>query len=193
MDPRTNEETYKKTINPGRSAARGEFSYSEKQDISEGLYAGWHIFDLDAEKTFGAAEHNEIWFTFNLVANFLDNPCYKSEALTLKLINWLESISSAYPYDASMCAALSHSYLLVGNSERSALYTERVIDILNKSEYWRTRFEAFPELFVLSSISDLTIVGMSYIKCMPETLMPQQYLTKFEERLLERDSNGWKD
>ena len=32
MDPRANDESYSKTINPGRSAARGEFAYTENQD-----------------------------------------------------------------------------------------------------------------------------------------------------------------
>ena len=79
MDPRTKDESYSKTINPGRSAARGEFAYSENQETAKELQAGWEIFELDLSRTFNANEHNEIWFTFNLVANFFDNPCYSSE------------------------------------------------------------------------------------------------------------------
>ena len=69
MDPRTKDESYSKTINPGRSAARGEFAYSENQETAKELQAGWEIFELDSSRTFNANEHNEIWFTFNLVAN----------------------------------------------------------------------------------------------------------------------------
>ena len=61
MDPRANEESYTKTINPGRSAARGEFAYSESEDESSQVQAGWSVFDLPSNMTFDAEAHNEIW------------------------------------------------------------------------------------------------------------------------------------
>ena len=193
MDPRTNDETYTKTINPGRSAARGEFSYSEKGKITKGIKAGWQIFDLELSRTFSAEEHNEIWFTFNLVANFLDNPCYKSAVLTKKLICWLESISSAYPYDASMCAALAHSYKLIGEEEKKEEFKKRTIEIIRDSKYWRSRFEAFPELLLLADITSLEGLKLEGLQDVPQMLIPQKYVDKFSRRLETRDMNGWKD
>ena len=59
----------------------GEFAYTENEDKGKILQAGWNIFDLDPSLTFEATEHNEIWFTFNLVANFFDNPAINPKNL----------------------------------------------------------------------------------------------------------------
>lgn len=193
MDPRANDESYSKTINPGRSAARGEFAYTENQDKGKILEAGWNIFDLDPSLTFEATEHNEIWFTFNLVANFFDNPCYKSKESTKKLINWLLAIQSGYPYDASMTAALSYSYRLLGESSSSLNFKEKTRNIITNSNYWQMRVRSFPEIMTLAGFEkDDSLLKEIGIK-LPLQLIPNKYLNLFSEIHKKRELNDWKD
>ena len=193
MDPRAQDESYTKTINPGRSAARGEFAYNENAESESALEAGWHIFDLDGDRTFTAKDHNEIWFTFNLVSNFFDNPCYKSKDLTLKLIHWLKAISSGYPFDASMTAALAHCYNLTENYDLHKQYKQRTIELIKNSNYWKLRTKSFPEILLLAGIDKKNPLIDELNIALPETLIPEQYFNMFKARLIERDNHGWKD
>jgi radical SAM superfamily enzyme YgiQ (UPF0313 family) len=193
MDPRAKEESYTKTINPGRSAARGEFAYSEMEDLSEKISAGWNIFDTEAEKTFDAEAHNEIWFTFNLVANFLDNPCYSDACFTKKLIHWLTAIHSGYPFDPSMTAALSHSYRLIGDTSNSAMYADLSEELILNSNYWQKRVRAFPELLTLCGFTRERRICQALKLTPPELLVPKQYSAMFKTLSDIRESTGWRD
>ena len=118
-DARTKEERYDKTINPGRSAERGEFGYRFAAD-RERLRTGWEVFEIAPDSVPDLEQQKEIWFSFNLVANFLDNPNFRDGGNVAKLARWIEAIHDGYPYDASMAAALAHAYWLLGDSERHA-------------------------------------------------------------------------
>ena len=192
MDPRAKEETYTKTINPGRSAARGEFAYSENGDVSEKLQAGWHIFDLPFDATFDAEAHNEIWFTFNLVANFFDNPCYKDIKFTKKLIHWLKAIHSGYPFDASMSAALSYCYRLVDEIETSIKYAKITEDLILNSTYWQNRVYSFPQILKLCSMTNDCKVCQKLNIQVPDSLIPEKYSHLFGILTQERELQGWK-
>ncbi len=152
-DKRTEKERYDKTINPGRSAERGEFGYRFAQEPNV-LKTGWDIFDLPYDFIPSLEQQKEIWFAFNLVANFLKNPNFQPGGNVAKIARWLEAIHDGYPYDASMAAALTHSYHLMGDTERFQSYREKTKRLLDTSEYWRDRVEQFPELLMLAHIKE---------------------------------------
>ena len=152
-DSRTKEERYDKTINPGRSAERGEFGYKFSRDARI-LRAGWDIFDLPLDCVPDLEQQKEIWFTFNLVANFLDNPNFKPGGNPAKIARWIESIHDGYPYDASMAAALSHAYRLIGDSARHDHHREEFVRLTKDSPYWQKRVRQFPELMKLAGLSE---------------------------------------
>ena len=193
MDPRAKDETYTKTINPGRSAARGEFAYSESEEALQTINAGWHIFDLPDLSTFDAKIHNEIWFTFNLVANFLDNPCYRHKSFTVKLIHWLRSIHSGYPFDASMTAALSHAYYLIGDYNLANQYSDTTQTLIINSNYWQQRVIAFPQLLTLCRLDSSSEVCEFLNIEPPKKLIPDAYRIKFDQLTSKREKNGWRD
>jgi len=193
MDPRAKEESYTKTINPGRSAARGEFAYSESEDIELRLTAGWDIFDLERDRTFTAEEHNEIWFTFNLVANFFDNPCYKNKSSTRKLIYWLRAIQSGYPFDASMSAGLSYAYKLLDDQEQCKRYADITEKLIISSRYWQNRVIAFPQILTLCSFKSNSNAAKMLNISVPDSLMPDRYVKMFSDISARRAANNWKD
>ena len=193
MDPRTKDESYSKTINPGRSAARGEFAYSENQETAKELQAGWKIFELDLSRTFNANEHNEIWFTFNLVANFFDNPCYSSVTKTRKLIHWLLAIHSGYPFDASMTSALAHAYSLIGDIDKSEKYKKKAEEIILGSKYWQMRITSFPQILLLAGFNNQdSLIKYLGLK-IPSKLVPDKYQNIFDKINARREAKLWKD
>jgi len=151
-DDRCIEEGYSKTINPGRAAERGEFGYQFNKE--EQLRTGWDIFEIPLDATPDLEQQKEIWFAFNLVANFLDNPCLRPGGYPQKLVRWLEAIHAGYPYDASMAAALSRAYSVLEDGPQEAAYREKFLALCADSTYWQGRVAQFPELLLLAGVSE---------------------------------------
>ena len=148
-DDRCEEETYGKTLNPGRAAPRGEFGYRFGEDGTDVL-RGWDVFNLNNDLVPSKEQLKEIWFTFNLVANFLRNLNFAVGGNPGKLVKWLEAIHSGYPYDASMSAALAKGNVLLGDQEQARSYRQKFEAIVSESTYWQQRVEQFPELLELA-------------------------------------------
>ena len=100
--------------------------------------------DIDQQK--------EIWFTFNFVCNFLNNPNFRPGANLGKIIRWIEAIRAGYPYDASMVAALAHAYRLAGEVERFEELGDRFRTLSDQSAYWQQRVHQFPEMLLLAGV-----------------------------------------
>jgi len=151
-DDRCEEERYDKTLNPGRSAARGEFGYSF-QSSEDTLRKGKDVFNLPLDTIPNNEQLKEIWFTFNLVANFLNNPNFAPGGNPAKIVKWLLAIHSGYPYDASMSAALVRGYKLLNNQEKATYYREKFKSLVDDSPYWQRRVKEFPELLLMAEAS----------------------------------------
>jgi radical SAM superfamily enzyme YgiQ (UPF0313 family) len=147
-DDRYEEEGYGKVHNPGAAAPRGEFGYQFQEGAQ--ILTGRDIFDLPLDLVPGNDQLKEIWFTFNLVSNFLNNPNFAPGGRPEKIVDWLESIAHAYPYDASMAAALTKGYRLMGQDDRADQHRKKFDDLLIESVYWQRRVKEFPELIDLS-------------------------------------------
>lgn len=151
-DERCSEESYDKTINPGRSAERGEFGY--RFEGGERLVSGWDVFKLPLESKPSLMQQKEIWFTFNLSQNFLNNANYGNPEGTQKLLRWLHAIFAGYPYDASMAAAIAHCQGLLGAKNEANRFRELFVSLTKDSQYWRNRCHEFPELFLLAGVTE---------------------------------------
>ena len=144
-DDRCEVESYDKTLNPGRAAARGEFGYQFKEG-EQIILTGKDVFNLPKDAVPSNDQMKEIWFTFNLITNFLNNLNFAPGGNPSKMVRWLESISQAYPYDASIAAALVRGYRLLGDQAKFGLYQKKFETILSESVYWQRRVQEFPEL-----------------------------------------------
>ena len=144
-DERCDVESYDKTLNPGRASKHGEFGFEEFQEGRKVL-AGRDIFRLPKDQVPSQQQIKEVWFTFNLIANFIDNYNFKPGGNPAKIVRWFESIYQSYPYDVSMCAALAKGYRLLGNDAQFKVYQDKFKSILKQSKYWQWRVEQFPEL-----------------------------------------------
>lgn len=151
-DERCDYDNYDKTLNPGRSAVKGEFGYhkgyhggSDKPTV----LTGREVFKLPLDQVPSKEQCKEIWFTFNLVTNFLENPSFSPTGNIPKMMRWFESIAAAYPYDASMLAALTYGYKHLAQPDKQMACRARFDAVLEESPYWRRRVQEFPELLDL--------------------------------------------
>lgn len=150
-DERTEVENYDKTLNPGRAAARGEFGYHFKPSVDT-IRTGRDVFNLPKDEIPSQEQIKEIWFTFNLITNFLENPNFTPGGNVAKIVKWFESIAHAYPNDASMCAALAKGYRLLEEEKRFRFYQQRFMDTISKFSYWQRRIKEFPELLEFAEV-----------------------------------------
>ncbi|MBT4769713.1 MAG: B12-binding domain-containing radical SAM protein [Rhodospirillaceae bacterium] len=129
------------TFNPVRSGGF-EGNYAANEDI----LTGYEVFDHTADIAPGRAQLREIWFTFNIVANFLRMPALfsDSEARLRNSILWMKALCQAYPSDPSMSCLL---YFLQRRSGApvSDLETLQNLTIKNlkASDYWMWRDSQF--------------------------------------------------
>jgi radical SAM superfamily enzyme YgiQ (UPF0313 family) len=148
-DERCDYENYDKTLNPGRAAARGEFGYNKGYHGSEAetqLLTGWDVFKFPKDKIPSKRQIQEIWFSFNLIVNFLRNKNFETGGNPSKILRWISAVGSAYPYDASMVALKCRALRLMSDRARADDAERRFHQILEKSAYWQTRVRQFPEL-----------------------------------------------
>jgi radical SAM superfamily enzyme YgiQ (UPF0313 family) len=153
-DERCDYENYDKTLNPGRAAVRGEFGYNKGyhgDEVEDELRVGQDVFDIPRDVIPSKRQIQEIWFAFNVIANFFENKNFKPGGNPAKIVRWFEAIGVAYPYDASMCAALAHGHQLLGNADRAREYRGRYRTVMETSGYWQRRLQEFPQLAELAA------------------------------------------
>jgi radical SAM superfamily enzyme YgiQ (UPF0313 family) len=151
-DDRCATEHYGKTLNPGRAAARGEFGYHFTAG-AEPIRTGREVFHLPHDIVPSQEQLKEIWFTFNLITNFLQNPNFAPGGNPDKIVRWFDAIAQAYPYDASMAAALVRGYRLLGDEQKRLAYQRQFEALLEASGYWQRRVQEFPELLALAELT----------------------------------------
>lgn len=153
-DDRCGKDDYK-VYNPGKSVAqKGNFGYCKgyhsDDDVSRSIKSGREVFNLPRDAVPSLEQIKEIWFTFNLVTNFIDNRNFTPAGNPGKIVKWFESIAASYPRDAAMCAMLAHGHRLVGNDERSRFFLCRFHALVDEYDYWKRRVEEFPELLTFA-------------------------------------------
>ena len=145
-------------VNPAKSKIDSDFLNpvktkrvhgSPEEDQAPGdevILSGMDIFNIAPDSVPSQNQLKEIWFTFNLVANFLRNRNLSLSGNPEKIVKWVDAVHSVYPYDASMCAFLAYGYKLIGDTEKGDLYDKKFDNILQESPYWKMRVEQFPEI-----------------------------------------------
>ncbi len=137
--------------NPGKSSQqKGNFGYLKgyhsDDEKSRSILSGRNVFKIPKDQVPSAEQIKEIWFSFNMMANFLNNRNFKPGGNPAKIVRWFESIHASYPRDAGMAATLAHVYRMLGNRERSGFYGDKFHALVDEFDYWKRRVEEFPEL-----------------------------------------------
>jgi len=125
-----------KNFIPARESSREEIC--ARTDILKGL----DLFKINPDSVPDEEQIREIWFTFNLVGNFINNKNLKPGGRVEKFISWVEMAQVAYPTNPYMNLFLSFAHIIKGDMAVAInCYKEAVLS--SKSSYWQGRFDSF--------------------------------------------------
>jgi radical SAM superfamily enzyme YgiQ (UPF0313 family) len=133
-----------------------------------GVVAGPGVFEMDGSLVPGQEQLKEIWFTFNLVGNFIFNKNLAPRGIPRKFITWTEMAQIAYPPNPYMQAFLALAYVLENDLGRAAELAESAKRIVCKDDYWRQRFSLFrldPLIYRPPQTRDDVFRALDDIKC----------------------------
>ena len=107
------------------------------------VISGPEIFKLDRDTVPSPDQIRQIWFTFNLVGNYINNKNLKPNGNPQKFISWVETLEITYPYNAYMPLFVALAYVLLGKQDKASEQLKIAKSNLARDEYWRERFEQF--------------------------------------------------
>jgi radical SAM superfamily enzyme YgiQ (UPF0313 family) len=129
-------ETQAHSYIPLRHSAKGEIKLAsiERRNLD--------IFGIAPDEVPTQDQVNEIWFTFNLLLNYVYNKNLRPGGRPMKFITWVETAQKAYPGNPYMTLfrALGHSIL--GQPDEAEALRRRARQLC-QSDYWRERFASF--------------------------------------------------
>ncbi len=115
---------------------------SEKMEIAgKKVLEGYDIFKLPLDEIPSRDQLKEIWFSFNMQGNFIENKNLSPVANPEKFIKWMTVLQKTYSLNADMPFFLSLAYQLVGNREQAQIYYGKTLE--NFDGYWKKRFRQF--------------------------------------------------
>jgi radical SAM superfamily enzyme YgiQ (UPF0313 family) len=103
---------------------------------------GLDVFKIDPESLPNEDLVKEIWFTFNMVGNFINNKNLGPGGKVDKFISWVEMAQAAYPAIPYMCLFLAVAYVIKEDKDKAKEYFDKVV-IFGNTDYWQERFAAF--------------------------------------------------
>ncbi len=101
------------------------------------------IFDLSRDAIPSPEQLNEMWFTFNLFANYIYNKNLRPGGSPSKFIRWVQVIQLGYPCNAVISLFLYLAYLLDGQDINAHGQLEKTQNNLKASGYWVKRFNQY--------------------------------------------------
>ena len=112
-------------------------------DSIQEVLKGKDVFSLEPNSVPGQEQLKNIWFTFNLISNYINNKNLKPNGNPDNLAAWLKAIHIGYPRNPYMPLFTSLCYVALGKKKEAEGYLTRTKMLLSSSKYWNERFEQF--------------------------------------------------
>lgn len=109
----------------------------------ESLPLGPEVFSLPKGIVPTRKQLKNIWFTFNLVGNYINNKNLKPQGDPGKFISWVEAVQVAYPNNPYMHLFSGLGHILLGNTGKAQIHINRCRTIVGASGNWKYRLERF--------------------------------------------------
>jgi len=107
------------------------------------IAVGREVFAIADHVVPSREQVRQIWFSYNLVANYICNKNLKPGGNAGKFADWVEAVYIGYPDNPYMPLFAGLARVLTGEPERAARNFEAARRNLQASDYWRRRFEEF--------------------------------------------------
>jgi hypothetical protein len=105
--------------------------------------SGPEIFSIEKNTVPSNNQIKQIWFAFNLVANYINNKNLKPGGNTKKFISWIEAVGIAYPDNPYMPLFAGVGHIILDNKVLANKRLEQAKQNLRTSKYWNERFKQF--------------------------------------------------
>jgi len=113
-----------------------------KIDSKDKIFIGMDIFNIPSSIVPNREQLSHIWFTFNLIRNFIQNKNLMPDGRIEKFISWVEVIQERYPTHPYITLFLALGYLLENKKEKTERYYKKTLENL-RDEYWKDKFNHF--------------------------------------------------
>ncbi len=107
------------------------------------VVTGPAVFSMDPTGVPTPAQVKEIWFAFNLLANYVNNKNLRPGGRPDKFALWTDALFLSYPENAYMPLFSGLAHLLVGDREAARERFSLTRENLRRSDYWSWRFDEF--------------------------------------------------
>lgn len=122
---------------PTRKSTKGHVEHKVSRVLS-----GLDVFNLNPDTIPDEEQVKEIWFTFNILSNYVYNTNLKIDGEPEKFIAWVETVRRAWPSNGYMSLFLSLAKILVGDMNKARELRETTLRNI-EDDYWQERFETF--------------------------------------------------
>lgn len=133
---------------PSKDNSRGEIVGSA------GIISGSEVFNLPEDSIPSPEQIKQIWFTFNLVANYINNKNFKSDGNPEKITSWIEAVRVGYPKNPYMSLFAGIGRVISKDKEYAYTHLQETKEILKESEYWKQRFSEFALTRIVDNFPD---------------------------------------
>ena len=115
------------------------------RDINEemSIPLGADIFSLRKDVVPSWEQIKNIWFTFNLLANYIHNKNLKPGGRPEKYVAWVEALQLSYPENPYMYLFGGIGRILMGDTDVARTSFVKAEKIVGGSEKWNYRFKKF--------------------------------------------------
>ena len=121
---------------PSKANADGTILRSGDRDLRE-------IFERETDQIHSKEHLDEIWFAFNLLANYVNNKNLKPAGRPDQFVRWTNALQLGHPSNAVISLFLHLAYVMLGEDGLAREQLSLTEGILERSEYWRKRFSQY--------------------------------------------------
>lgn len=107
------------------------------------IISGPEVFSISEDTIPSREQIKQIWFTFNLVANYIYNKNLKPDGRPEKFVSWVEAVHVVYPCNPYMPLFAGLGHTLLGNKKIASRHLKKAEENLKASRYWNNRFMQF--------------------------------------------------
>ena len=137
---------------PTRSNKQGHIKTNKS--VKKGL----DVFLLNQDEIPSSEQIQELWFTFNLIVNFIFNKNLYPNGHPHKFIGWVEKARKAYPYNPYMLMFLAIAYKIEGNEKLSQERYKIAVTKIDGDLYWEQRMNEFGIMNIIKDFNSIDSV-----------------------------------
>ncbi len=152
---------------PSRNSDKGQITYTKE------IYRALDIFKLESDVIPDSEQVKEIWFTFNLLVNYIFNKNLLPGGHTDKFIAWVDRVLSSYPANPYMNLFLGLAYQIEEDAEEASFYLQRAKTNINGNEYWEERFRRFGLDHIVTDFPDSKNGVFSCLQNLQQSILNQ--------------------